>query len=71
MSGDRAIALHADADHAGVQLGALAGADPRAAGVTDHHVSSEAMLDHIVELVEKKAAELESATTDFGGASQA
>ncbi len=40
-------------------------------GVTDHHVSSEAMLDHIVELVEKKAAELESATTDFGAASGA
>ncbi|HMO68255.1 MAG TPA: flavodoxin-dependent (E)-4-hydroxy-3-methylbut-2-enyl-diphosphate synthase, partial [Novosphingobium sp.] len=31
-------------------------------GVTDHHVSSEAMLDHIVELVEAKAAELEAGT---------
>jgi (E)-4-hydroxy-3-methylbut-2-enyl-diphosphate synthase len=38
-------------------------------GVTDHHVSSEAMLDHIVSLVESKAAELEAATTDVGGAS--
>ena len=27
-------------------------------GVTDHHVESAAMLDHIVELVEAKAAEL-------------
>jgi (E)-4-hydroxy-3-methylbut-2-enyl-diphosphate synthase len=31
-------------------------------GVTDHHVSSEAMLDHIVGLVEAKAAEIEAAT---------
>ena len=30
-------------------------------GVTDHHVQSEAMLDHIVALVEAKAAELEAA----------
>ncbi|MDB5725014.1 MAG: ispG [Novosphingobium sp.] len=30
-------------------------------GVTDHHVQSEDMLDHIVMLVEKKAAELEAA----------
>ena len=29
-------------------------------GVTDHHISSEAMLDHVVALVEAKAAELES-----------
>jgi (E)-4-hydroxy-3-methylbut-2-enyl-diphosphate synthase len=29
-------------------------------GVTDHHVSSESMLDHIVDLVEKKAAEIEA-----------
>ncbi|WP_324261575.1 flavodoxin-dependent (E)-4-hydroxy-3-methylbut-2-enyl-diphosphate synthase [Altererythrobacter sp. H2] len=28
-------------------------------GVTDHHVQSEAMLDHIVRLVEDKAAEIE------------
>ena len=31
-------------------------------GVTDHHVSSETMLDHIVSLVEKKAAEIEAGT---------
>ncbi len=37
-------------------------------GVTDHHVSSEAMLDHIVSLVESKAAEIEAATTDVGAA---
>src|SRR5690554_1112741 len=30
-------------------------------GVTDHHVESPAMIDHIVALVEKKAAELEAA----------
>jgi (E)-4-hydroxy-3-methylbut-2-enyl-diphosphate synthase len=30
-------------------------------GVTDHHVQSEDMLDHIVMLVEKKAAELDAA----------
>src|SRR5919107_864879 len=30
-------------------------------GVTDHHVTSEAMLDHIVALVEAKAAEIEAA----------
>ncbi|MET0588546.1 MAG: flavodoxin-dependent (E)-4-hydroxy-3-methylbut-2-enyl-diphosphate synthase, partial [Novosphingobium sp.] len=29
-------------------------------GVTDHHVQSESMLDHIVKLVEAKAAELEA-----------
>jgi (E)-4-hydroxy-3-methylbut-2-enyl-diphosphate synthase len=29
-------------------------------GVTDHHVQSESMLDHIVSLVEAKAAELEA-----------
>jgi (E)-4-hydroxy-3-methylbut-2-enyl-diphosphate synthase len=33
-------------------------------GVTDHHVADEAMLDHIVRLVEAKAAEIEAATTD-------
>jgi (E)-4-hydroxy-3-methylbut-2-enyl-diphosphate synthase len=38
-------------------------------GVTDHHVSSEAMLDHIVSLVEAKAAEIEAETTDAGHAS--
>jgi (E)-4-hydroxy-3-methylbut-2-enyl-diphosphate synthase len=31
-------------------------------GVTDHHVESEDMLDHIVALVEKKAAEIEAGT---------
>jgi (E)-4-hydroxy-3-methylbut-2-enyl-diphosphate synthase len=35
-------------------------------GVTSHHVESEAMLDHIVELVEKKAAEIEAEATDAG-----
>ncbi len=30
-------------------------------GVTDHHITNEAMVDHIVELVEKKAAEIEAA----------
>jgi (E)-4-hydroxy-3-methylbut-2-enyl-diphosphate synthase len=30
-------------------------------GVTDHTVQSEAMLDHIVALVEAKVAEIESA----------
>src|SRR3546814_16959606 len=30
-------------------------------GVTDHHVTSEAMLDHIVGVVEGKAAEIEPA----------
>jgi (E)-4-hydroxy-3-methylbut-2-enyl-diphosphate synthase len=32
-------------------------------GVTDHHVSDEGMIDHIVRLVESKAAEIEAATT--------
>ena len=31
-------------------------------GVTDHHVQSETMLDHIVSLVEQKAAEIEAGT---------
>lgn len=31
-------------------------------GVTDHHVQSDAMLDHIVSLVEQKAAEIEAGT---------
>ena len=35
-------------------------------GVTDHTVQSEDMLEHIVALVEKKAAEMEAATTDAG-----
>ena len=29
-------------------------------GVTDHHVSDEGMVDHIVRLVEAKAAEIEA-----------
>jgi (E)-4-hydroxy-3-methylbut-2-enyl-diphosphate synthase len=29
-------------------------------GVTDHHIRDEAMIDHIVELVEAKAAEIEA-----------
>ncbi len=35
-------------------------------GVTDHTVQSEDMLEHIVALVEAKAAEMEAATTDAG-----
>ena len=31
-------------------------------GVTDHHINDENMVDHIVSLVEKKAAEIEAAT---------
>jgi (E)-4-hydroxy-3-methylbut-2-enyl-diphosphate synthase len=31
-------------------------------GVTDHHVEDDAMVDHIVQLVEAKAAEIEAAT---------
>ena len=37
-------------------------------GVTDHHVSDADMLDHIVSLVEAKAAEIEAGTTDAGKA---
>ena len=37
-------------------------------GVTDHHVKSEEMLDHIVSLVEAKAAEIEAAMSDAGDA---
>ena len=37
-------------------------------GVTDHHVESAAMLDHIVALVEAKAAEIEAQMTDAGKA---
>ena len=39
-------------------------------GVTDHHVSSDAMLDHIVSLVEAKAAEIE-AENDYEGQADA
>jgi (E)-4-hydroxy-3-methylbut-2-enyl-diphosphate synthase len=35
-------------------------------GVTDHHVQSDAMLDHIVALVEAKAAEIEARMSDAG-----
>jgi (E)-4-hydroxy-3-methylbut-2-enyl-diphosphate synthase len=31
------------------------------AGVTDHHIADEGMVDHIVRLVEAKAAEIEAA----------
>jgi len=37
-------------------------------GVTDHTVQDEDMLEHIVSLVEAKAAEMEAATTDTGKA---
>ena len=37
-------------------------------GVTDHTVQSEEMLEHIVALVEKKAAEMEALTSDAGKA---
>src|SRR3990167_2750596 len=40
-------------------------------GVTDHHVTSEAMLDHIVGLVEGKAAEIEAAMSDAGNVTEA
>ena len=33
-------------------------------GVTDHHVRNEDMVDHIVLLVEAKAAEIENAMSD-------
>ena len=29
-------------------------------GVTDHHIQDEEMVDHIVKLVEQKAAEIEA-----------
>ncbi len=37
-------------------------------GVTDHHVADEGMVDHIVRLVEAKAAEIEAEATDAGTA---
>lgn len=40
-------------------------------GVTDHTVQSDDMLDHIVSLVEKKASEIEAATTDAGNVTEA
>jgi (E)-4-hydroxy-3-methylbut-2-enyl-diphosphate synthase len=39
-------------------------------GVTDHHVKDADMIDHIVKLVEKKAAEIEASDTAAGGSSQ-
>ena len=33
-------------------------------GVTDHHVQDADMVDHIVKLVEAKAAEIDAATTE-------
>ena len=33
-------------------------------GVTDHHVQDSDMVDHIVKLVEAKAAEIEAGMTD-------
>ena len=39
-------------------------------GVTDHHVSDAQMLDHIVALVEAKAAEIEAGMTDAGNAGE-
>jgi (E)-4-hydroxy-3-methylbut-2-enyl-diphosphate synthase len=35
-------------------------------GVTDHHVQSDDMLEHIVGLVEAKAAEIEAGMSDAG-----
>ena len=37
-------------------------------GVTDHHVTSDLMLDHIVKLVEAKAAQIEAEMSDAGQA---
>ena len=37
-------------------------------GVTDHHVRDEEMIDHIVRLVEAKAAEIESADREAADA---
>jgi (E)-4-hydroxy-3-methylbut-2-enyl-diphosphate synthase len=39
-------------------------------GVTDHHVADAEMLDHIVALVEAKAAEIEAAMSDAGHADE-
>ena len=39
-------------------------------GVTDHHVQSADMLDHIVALVEQKAAEIEAGMSDAGKADE-
>ncbi|WP_228242239.1 flavodoxin-dependent (E)-4-hydroxy-3-methylbut-2-enyl-diphosphate synthase [Porphyrobacter sp. GA68] len=37
-------------------------------GVTDHHVADDGMIDHIVRLVEAKAAEIEAGMSDAGDA---
>ncbi|MGQ3227688.1 MAG: flavodoxin-dependent (E)-4-hydroxy-3-methylbut-2-enyl-diphosphate synthase, partial [Blastomonas fulva] len=37
-------------------------------GITDHTVEDEGMVDHIVRLVEAKAAEIEAETSDAGNA---
>ena len=39
--------------------------------VTDHHVEDASMLDHIVELVEARAAEIENGMNDAGQAEAA
>jgi (E)-4-hydroxy-3-methylbut-2-enyl-diphosphate synthase len=39
-------------------------------GVTDHHVKDAEMIDHIVRLVEQKAAEIEASDASAGGRSQ-
>jgi (E)-4-hydroxy-3-methylbut-2-enyl-diphosphate synthase len=38
-------------------------------GITDHHVRDEEMIDHIVRLVEEKAAEIEAAKEAADGRS--
>ncbi len=40
-------------------------------GVTSHHIQSAAMIDHIVELVEAKAAEIEAQASDAGQVTEA
>ena len=37
-------------------------------GVTDHHVENDDMVEHIVKLVEAKAAEIEAEMIDVEGA---
>jgi (E)-4-hydroxy-3-methylbut-2-enyl-diphosphate synthase len=39
-------------------------------GVTDHHVRDEDMVDHIVRLVETKAAEIEAASLALSDAAE-
>jgi len=39
-------------------------------GVTDHHVQDEGMIDHIVRLVEAKAAEIEAGTSTSAEAAE-